>query len=199
MMRRLPLVLYTALALGATPPAVADPAVPVSAMPVSAMLVELRTGEMRKLVVHPAPRPVPEARLLDAGDVPAGLEGFRGRVVVLNFWATWCAPCRDEMPSLAALEAALGGPDFAVVPVATGRNPVPAIRRFYAEAGAEALPILRDPSMAFARGMGVMGLPVTVILDREGREVGRLTGHADWATPEAMALIGALVGASPGG
>jgi len=160
-------------------------------------LEALRTGGMRKLVLHEAPRPVPAAVLLDAADVPRALADWQGRIVVLNFWATWCAPCREEMPSLAALETALGGADLAVLPVATGRNPVPAIGRFMAETGVANLPVLRDPAMAFARAMGVMALPVTVILDREGREVGRLIGDADWAAPEARALLAALV-AGPG-
>ncbi len=188
-MRLLPFVLYTALALGATPPAQGDPAA----------LAALQTGAMRTLVLHPEPRPLPEAALLDAAGAARSLADWRGRVVLVNFWATWCPPCRDEMPSLGALQAALGGADFAVLPVATGRNPVPAIRRFYAEAGVEALPILRDPAMALARGMAVMGLPVSVLLDRDGREVARLTGHADWAAPEALALIAAVIAAAPGG
>lgn len=179
------LLIYTALVSGANGADAAD-------------LGALRTGEMRKLVVHDAPRPVPEAVFLDAEDGEHPLSGWRGRVVVLNFWATWCAPCRKEMPALGALERALGGEDFAVVPVATGRNSVAAIGRFFAAIGVENLPILRDPTMAFAREMAVMGLPVTVILDREGRELARLTGDADWAAPEAQALIAALI-AEPAG
>jgi len=178
----LALLIYTAVAAGAN----------------AAGLEALRAGEMRKLVVHDAPRAVPEASFLDAADGLHPLSGWRGRVVVLNFWATWCAPCRDEMPSLSALEAAMGGPDLAVVPVATGRNSVAAIGRFLDEIGVNNLPVLRDPTMAFAREMAVMGLPVTVILDREGREVARLTGHADWAAPEAQALLAAVVAGEGG-
>lgn len=174
-------VLYTALALGANA-AAAGPAA----------LEALRQGEMRKLVVHAEPRPMPPATFLDAGDGAHPLEGWRGRIVVLNFWATWCAPCRDEMPALDALEAAMGGPDIAVVPVATGRNAVAGILRFYEEAGLRHLPVLRDPGQELARAVGVMGLPVTLLLDREGREVARLTGHADWNAPEARALLAAL-------
>ena len=177
-------LLYTALALAANPALAADPAA----------LRDLRAGDMRALVVHDAPRAVPEAVLLDADDAGHPLEGWQGSWVLLNFWATWCPPCREEMPSLDALEAALGGADFAVLPVATGRNPLPAIRRFYGEAALEHLPILRDPRQALAAEMGVFGLPVTVLLDPDGREIARLTGDADWNGPDARAILEAVLG-----
>jgi hypothetical protein len=97
------------------------------------------------------------------------------------------------MPALEALETSLGGPDFAVVTVATGRNALPAIEKFFAETGVTRLPVLLDAKSGLARDMGVLGLPVSVLLDREGREVGRLTGEADWNAPEARALLAALI------
>ena len=105
--------------------------------------------------------------------------------MVLNFWATWCAPCRAEMPSLDRLQAAM--PEIAVVPVATGRNAVTQITKFYEEAAVKNLPVLRDPKSGLAHAMGVMGLPVTVILDPEGREVARLIGDAEWDSDSAKA------------
>ncbi|MFC7702939.1 TlpA disulfide reductase family protein [Plastorhodobacter daqingensis] len=174
-------VLYTALALGANAAAAQE------------SLQALRDGDMRKLSFHDMPRMVPDIALLDAGDAEQRLSDYHGKIVVLNFWATWCAPCRHEMPSLDRLEAALGGPDLAVVPVATGRNPVPAIERFFTEAEVTRLPILRDPRSALSREMGVLGLPVTVILDRDGREVARLTGDADWDSASAKAILAALI------
>jgi thiol-disulfide isomerase/thioredoxin len=116
---------------------------------------------------------------------------WQGQWVVLNFWATWCAPCRHEMPSLDRLQAAM--PAIAVLPVATGRNSVEAIAKFYGEAGVTALPVLRDPKSELARSMGVLGLPVTVILNPEGREVARLIGDAEWDSASAQAVLGALV------
>jgi thiol-disulfide isomerase/thioredoxin len=149
---------------------------------------------MRKLQFHEAPRPAVTAQLRDADDVVQPLSDYRGKYVVLNFWATWCAPCREEMPSLDRLQADLGGEDFAVVTVATGRNPLPAIHKFFKEVGIKHLPILRDPTQQVARDMSVLGLPATMILDREGREIARLIGDAEWDSDSAKAIVGALVG-----
>ncbi len=175
-MRKLLVVLYTSLMLGANP--------------VAADVADLRDGDMKKLALHAEPVPVPEAVLLDATDGEHSLADYKGKWVVLNFWATWCAPCRREMPSLDRLQAAM--PEIAVVPVATGRNAVPGIERFFAEAGVTGLPILRDPTSTLARGMGVMGLPVTVILNPEGQEVARLIGDAEWDSASAKAILAAL-------
>jgi hypothetical protein len=95
------------------------------------------------------------------------------------------------MPSLDRLQAAM--PGLAVLPVATGRNSVEAIAKFYGEAGVTSLPVLRDPKSELARNMGVMGLPVTVILNPEGREVARLIGDAEWDSASAQAVLGALL------
>lgn len=184
MARFRPAVLYTGLALGASlwaagPAAAAD-------------LAPLLQGDMRKLVLTDPGAPL-EATLFAADETPQALADWRGKVVLLNFWATWCAPCRKEMPSLDALQQELGGDDFAVLTIATGRNPVPAIDRFFEEEAIRTLPKLRDPKQAFAREMGVLGLPVSVLVDREGREVARLTGDAAWNGPEARAVIGALI------
>jgi thiol-disulfide isomerase/thioredoxin len=128
---------------------------------------------------------------LDEADAEHPLSDWRGKWVVLNFWATWCAPCRTEMPMLDRLQVAM--PDIAVLPVATGRNAVEGIERFYEEAGVTALPVLRDPKSDLARSIGVMALPVTVILNPEGQEVARLIGDAHWDSDNAKAILAALV------
>jgi thiol-disulfide isomerase/thioredoxin len=181
-------VLYTALSLGANPHGAqaADPAT----------LAALRDGSMQKLVVHDVPRPVAEAAFTTPEGTEHRLSDWQGQVVVLNFWATWCAPCRVEMPMLDALETEFGGPDFAVLPVATGRNAPEGIRRFYAEAGIRDLPVFLDPRQALAREMAVLGLPVTVILNRDGLEIGRLTGEADWHSDSAREIVAALIAAN---
>jgi len=176
MLRKSLAVLYTALALGANP--------------VQADVSALRSGDMKKLALHDAPLTLPEVTLLDADDNTASMADYRGKWVVLNFWATWCAPCRHEMPSLDRLQAAL--PQIAVVPVATGRNAVPGIEKFYADAGIAHLPILRDPKSELSRSASVMALPVTLILNPEGQEVARLIGDAEWDSDSAKAILSAL-------
>ena len=170
-------VLYTALILGANAG--------------WAEVAELREGDMKKLALHETPVAVPDAVLLDAEDAEYALADYKGKWVVLNFWATWCAPCRKEMPSLDRLQAAM--PGIAVVPVATGRNAVEGIKRFFEEAEIKLLPIRRDPQSELARAMRVMGLPVTVILNPEGQEVARLIGDAEWDSDSAKAVLGALM------
>ncbi len=174
--------LYTALTLGANVALAEDVAGNVAA---------LREGDMKKLALHEIPVDLPKAALVTLDDAPASLEDYRGKWVVLNFWATWCAPCRAEMPSLNRLQQAM--PDLAVVPVATGRNEPAAIERFYTEAAITDLPILRDPKSELSRQMGVMALPVTVILNPEGQEVARMIGDAEWDSANAQAVLAALI------
>ena len=150
--------------------------------------VEL-AGDMRKLVVHEAPEAVPDLTFETPDGDTVALSDYAGKPVLLNFWATWCAPCREEMPALDAIQQD-GAAE--VVTVATGRNSIDGIERFFDETGIEALPILLDPQQSQARQMAVLGLPVTVLIDAEGREVARLTGGAHWDSPEARDVIDAL-------
>ncbi|MBE0453471.1 TlpA family protein disulfide reductase [Roseovarius autotrophicus] len=188
MKRLLGFVLYMALALGANP-GLAD----------TAALEALRAGDMRKLMFHAAPKPAPLTEYERADGTPGTLADYRGQHVVLNFWATWCAPCRAEMPTLANLQTELGNEAFSVVTVATGRNPPPAMRKFFDEIGVTNLPLHRDPRSALAREMGVFGLPVTMILDPDGNELARLTGDADWDSESAKAIVRALIEGGAGG
>ena len=148
-------------------------------------------GDMKKLTIVD-PVALPEVVLRDEAEAARSMAEYRGRWVVLNFWATWCAPCRYEMPSLARLQGLM--PEIAVVPVATGRNSVVGIQKFFAEAGVTDLPMLRDPKSELARSMGVLGLPLTVIVDPDGREVARLIGDAEWDSDHAQAALRSLMG-----
>ncbi|MGR3434065.1 MAG: TlpA disulfide reductase family protein [Shimia sp.] len=155
-------------------------------------LEALREGEMRKLIFHETPMEVSTTPVALPSGEEAVLQDWRGKWVLLNFWATWCAPCRHEMPMLSELQSEFGGDRFEVVTVATGRNPVPAMERFFEEIGVDNLPLYRDPRQAMARDMAVLGLPITVLIDPEGREVARMRGDADWASDSAKAIIAAL-------
>lgn len=164
-------------------------ATPVAADP--AALDALRVGEMRRLVLHPDPEPASDVAYTGADGAETTLAASNGHVRLVNFWATWCVPCREEMPTLEALARDRPG-DLEVITIATGRNSPEGIARFREEAAITALPNALDPKGALARAMNVPGLPATVILDRDGAEVGRLLGAVDWNSPEARALLGAL-------
>lgn len=178
-------LLYTALVLGAN-----------AAQSDTAALEALREGDMRKLMFHAEPQPASQVAFTDPEGGDHRLADWQGKWVLLNFWATWCAPCRKEMPMLDALQIEFGGDAFEVVTVATGRNSLPGIRRFFEEVGVENLPILLDPGQELARDMAVLGLPITVLLDPEGREIARLRGDAEWDSDSARAIISALIGGS---
>ena len=154
-------------------------------------LEEMRAGDMTKLQFAQAPGSSVAFTAEDGGEMT--LAAYEGKYALVNFWATWCAPCRKEMPQLAELQEDFGGEDFEVVTIATGRNPRPAMESFFDEIGVESLPLHSDTSSALARDMGVLGLPVTVILDPQGREIARLQGDADWAGDEARAIIAAML------
>ncbi len=175
-------------ALGSAPEAASDaPARDYSA------LASALDGDMKKLNFHDVPKPVSTSTFTTENGGTATLADYQGKYVLLNFWATWCAPCRKEMPMLSELQTEFGGEDFEVITLATGRNPVPAIEGFFDEIGVTNLPMHRDPKQQVARDMGVLGLPITVILDRAGREVARLTGDAHWSSDSAKALIAGLI------
>ncbi len=183
-------VLYVALALGANP--LAGGTLDREA------LMAAREGEMRKLAIHKVPERLPIFTLLDMEDADRSLDEFHGKYVLLNFWATWCAPCRKEMPSLDALQEELGSDAFEVVLVAAGRNPKPAISKFFKDAEINTLKTLRDPTQQLVNLMGVFGLPITVILNPEGDEIARMRGDADWHSPEAVAFLQTLINGEGG-
>lgn len=153
----------------------------------------LRTGDMQKLQFHAEALPTSEAEFELPDGTAATLADFEGQYVLLNFWATWCAPCRKEMPMLSELQTDFGGDDFQVLTLATGRNPIPALERFFDEIGVDNLPLWRDPNQRVARDMAVLGLPITVIIDPAGQEIARLRGDADWASASAKEIIAGLI------
>lgn len=175
-------LLYTALVFGANTAFAQSPALTPDWQ-------AARDGGLPKLVVAEDAAPISDTEFTDIDGGTHTLADYEGKVVLVNFWATWCAPCREEMPALDRLQAELGGDDFQVVTIATGRNSPARIRSFFDEVGVENLPILLDPRQMVARDMGVVGLPVSVLIDREGNEVARYLGDAEWDSDVAKTLI----------
>jgi thiol-disulfide isomerase/thioredoxin len=126
---------------------------------------------------------------MDEAQTSLSLAQWKGRVVLVNLWATWCLPCRKEMPELAELQERLGSEDFEVVAISLDRQGAEVARPFLEEIGAEALKLYLDPSTGVLAGFRAVGHPATMLLDRQGREIGRMFGPANWASPEALRLI----------
>jgi thiol-disulfide isomerase/thioredoxin len=139
------------------------------------------------------PVPAPDIGFVDAEGRQHTLSEFRGHGMVINLWATWCPPCVEEMPSLAALSKALASDDIAVLPLSSDRGGAAAVQAFFAQHAIAGLPVLLDPHGAAAHALKARGLPTSVAIDRQGRECARLEGAADWSTPEAIAAVRRLV------
>lgn len=122
------------------------------------------------------------------------LKDFRGHGMVVNFWATWCAPCVAEMPALATLSRTLAPHDIAVMPLSSDRGGAAVVRRFYEAQNIAGLPVLLDPKGAAGQKFDLNGIPSTVIIDKQGRVRARLDGAADWSGPAIAARIRQLVG-----
>ncbi|MCT7378509.1 TlpA family protein disulfide reductase [Chelativorans salis] len=141
------------------------------------------------LVFHETPQVVPDLSFVNRDGREMSLADFRGQTVLLNIWATWCVPCREEMPSLDRLQAELGGSDFVVVPLSIDRGGIPAVAAFYQELGLTKVGIYVDESGRVFRKLGAVGIPTTLLIGPEGKELGRLVGPAEWDSPEMVALL----------
>jgi len=139
------------------------------------------------------PQAPPEGVFVDADGGEHTIASFRGRGMVINFWATWCQPCIVEMPSLAALSRALAPHDIAVLPLSSDRGGAKAVSAWFEAHGVTGLPVLLDPRGALSHAWGGKGIPTTHVISRDGKERGRLEGAADWSTPATIALVRRLV------
>lgn len=144
---------------------------------------------VKTFVMHSAPKPVATISFTDGQGQARSLSDFKDKVVVLNIWATWCVPCRKEMPALDRLQAALGGPDFEVLPLSIDRGGLDIVSKFYAEIGVSHLAKYIDTSGRIVRGLDAVGIPTTLIVDRVGNEVARVIGPAEWDAPEIVELM----------
>lgn len=149
-------------------------------------------GSLKKLTVLEAPPAQPQAIYKSPDGAQMRLSDYQGKVVLLNVWATWCAPCIAEMPSLDRLEAQMGGDDFAVVPISLDRraSDIPA---FFDRANIENLPAWHDASFGLNGQLALPGLPTSIFYDRAGREIARIPGEAEWDSEDALALIAHLI------
>jgi thiol-disulfide isomerase/thioredoxin len=153
----------------------------------------LNKGEMAGLVLRPKPLDVPPIKIDGGAKGPMSIDSFKGKVVLLNVWATWCHPCRGEMPDLDKLQAQLGGKNFEVVALNIDRGGIDAPKKFLAETGATHLGLFHDPSGNAFSDLRVVGMPTTLLLNRNGKEIGRMIGPAKWDSPDAVRLIKAAI------
>jgi thiol-disulfide isomerase/thioredoxin len=145
------------------------------------------------LVLDEAPKPLPDLHFQDAAGKPLGLSDFRGKLVVLNLWATWCIPCRQEMTTLDRLQVQLGGPSFAVVALSMDRAGTAAVDPFFRQVKVRHLAAYLDAGGEVAGRLGVLGLPTTLLIDAKGRELGRIVGPAEWDSAEMVAYLRNLI------
>jgi len=154
-------------------------------------------GEIAALTLSEIPRRVPDLSFRDGAGKPVRLADFRGREVLLNLWATWCVPCRKEVPALDRLQGRMNGKDFVVVAVNIDTGDPAKPHRFLAEAGTKNLAYFDDPStnvfQELKRVGRAVGLPTSILVDRAGCEIGYLAGPAEWSSEEAIALVQAAL------
>ena len=153
------------------------------------VLEEFKVGEMKKLILHESPKTVSEEVFYRSNNDPVFLQSFSGSLTLVNFWATWCAPCLDEMPSLSNLQKLKGDKNFKVVTIATMRNSPKSIENFFDKMSIVNLTKYQDPKGKLARSLKIAGLPLTILLNKDNKEVARFIGDADWSSPQALKLI----------
>ena len=169
----------------------AKPSVEPKAEP-SAAAAE-KTGQMAAFVRKKSPEALPEITFNDATGQPITLASFKGRTVLLNLWATWCAPCREEMGSLDRLQQALGSDTFEVVALSLDRQGAAASQKFLDEVNAKHLKLYIDATAKQGTVLKIVGMPTTILINKEGLEIGRLAGPAEWDSADAKALIKAAM------
>ena len=149
----------------------------------------LSQGQMAAFVFRKTPESLPEVKFQDAAGRERALADWRGKIVLLNLWATWCLPCRKEMPALDRLQREMGSDKFEVLALSVDRTGLAGARKFLDEAKVEKLALYADSTARMANTLRAAGLPATLLLDREGREIGRLLGPAEWDGEDAKRLI----------
>jgi thiol-disulfide isomerase/thioredoxin len=167
------------------------------AMELARKVAPFAKGEVAAVNIAKEPLKVPDLAFQDASGKPLTLENWRGRTVLLNLWATWCVPCRKEMPSLDALQAELGGPDFEVVTVNIDTRDPEKPKTWLKEVGVSKLAYYADPAAKTFQDLKAVGrafgMPTTLLIGPQGCEIGTIAGPAEWASDDAIALIKAAI------
>jgi thiol-disulfide isomerase/thioredoxin len=148
-----------------------------------------KVGGIENYIAAREVKAAPLSQFLDEKGERITLEKFRGRVVVLNLWATWCTPCVAEMPTLDQLQQQLAPLGVVVVALSIDRDGPKVVREFFDDHGIEHLGVYVDPTMHAQSDFNVIGLPTTILIDREGRERGRIVGPAEWDDARAADLV----------
>ncbi len=161
--------------------------------PAKSGLAAYSKGAMITFVARAEPQKLPEFTFLRDDGSETSLAEWRGKVVLLNLWATWCAPCRKEMPDLDRLQAELGGDDFDLVALSIDRTGLDKPRAFLEEIGIEHLKLYNNSSGKLAASLKAFGMPTTLLINREGEEIGRLVGPAEWGSQDAVDLVKAAI------
>lgn len=160
-------------------------------------LMPLAKGEVAAFAPNASPRRATPITFKDGSGRTVSLEDFKGRIVLINLWATWCVPCRKEMPALDELESKLGGQDFAVLAINLDQRGGDKPKKFLEEIKVKHLVYYEDPTTNVfqkLKGAGrAPGLPSTILVDRDGCELGFMPGPAEWASEDALALIRAAI------
>jgi thiol-disulfide isomerase/thioredoxin len=168
------------------------------AVELASKLAPLAHGEVAAVNVAKQPLKLPDLAFHDASGQPVTLARWRGRTVLLNLWATWCVPCRKEMPALDALEQRLGGPGFEVVAINIDTRDAEKPKAWLKEVGVEKLAYYADPSAKVFQDLKeigrAFGMPTTLLVDKQGCEIGSVAGPAEWASDDAIKLIQAALG-----
>lgn len=150
-------------------------------------------GHMAAFVARKEPGELPPIDFVRADGTPASIQDWKGKVVLLNLWATWCGPCRKEMPALDKLKADLGGDDFDLVALSIDRTGLEKPKKFLEEIDVKHLELYNNSTGKLAASLKAFGMPTTLLLNRKGQELGRLVGPAEWDTQEAVDLIKAAI------
>ncbi|MBA2126475.1 TlpA family protein disulfide reductase [Hyphomicrobium methylovorum] len=148
-----------------------------------------KLGKMAAFVTKKTPEALPDVSFEDESGKTVMLSSLKGKTVLLNLWATWCAPCKEEMPSLDRLQQSLGGDGFEVVALSLDRKGYAASRKFLDDMNAHAIKLYADPTSKQGMQLRPIGMPTTILINKDGMEVGRLSGSAEWDSEEAKSLI----------